>query len=58
MVITDLDGTLFEDNEKGRKALRNFNSFWLRKLAFAKDKSLKPVLVYSTGRNFDLFSKL
>ena len=58
MVVTDLDGTLFENNEKGQKALKNFNSFWLRKLAFPKDKTRKPLLVYSTGRNYNLFTKL
>lgn len=53
MLVSDLDGTLFENSDEGRFALSQFTEYWIQNHLFTGSK-----LVYSTGRSLEEFLSL
>ena len=53
LLITDIDGTLLENNRWGRQALKRFTHYWIITHLFNGSK-----LVYNTGRSLGEFLSL
>lgn len=53
LLITDIDGTLLENNRWGREALKRFTHYWITTHLFNGSK-----LVYNTGRSMEEFLSL
>jgi hypothetical protein len=50
MIVTNIDGTLFERNQTAKDALVRFHRFWIKYYLFTPS-----VLVYNTGRHLSDF---